>query len=54
MKANILAPRHVARFGEELFSRHLIAMEVAGTLLLVALVGAAVIVGGKKGLGTRG
>jgi NADH-quinone oxidoreductase subunit J len=48
MAANILAPRHVARFGEELFSRHLIAMEVAGTLLLVALVGAAVIVGGSK------
>jgi NADH-quinone oxidoreductase subunit J len=45
MATNILAPRHVARFGEEIFSRHLIALEVAGTLLLVALVGAAVIVG---------
>jgi NADH-quinone oxidoreductase subunit J len=42
---NILAERHVARFGDEVFSRHLIAVEVAGTLLLVALVGAAVIVG---------
>jgi NADH-quinone oxidoreductase subunit J len=45
MTANILAPRHVARLGEELFGRHLIAMEIAGTLLLAALVGAAVIVG---------
>lgn len=44
MDANILAPQHVARFGNEVFSRHLIAVEVAGTLLLVALVGAAVIV----------
>ena len=45
MAANILAPQHVARFGDEVFSRHLIAVEVAGTLLLAALVGAAVIVG---------
>jgi NADH-quinone oxidoreductase subunit J len=45
MAANILAPEHVARFGDEVFSRHLIAVEVAGTLLLAALVGAAVIVG---------
>ncbi len=44
MTANILAPRHVARFGDEVFSRHLIAVEVAGVLLLIALVGAAVIV----------
>jgi NADH-quinone oxidoreductase subunit J len=44
MAANILAPRHVARFGDEVFSRHLIAVEVAGVLLLAALVGAAVIV----------
>ena len=45
MAANILTDRHVARLGEDLFSRHLIAIEVAGTLLLAALVGAAVIVG---------
>jgi len=51
--ANILAPQHVARFGEEVFSRHLIAVEVAGTLLLAALVGAAVIVGEKRGAGVR-
>jgi NADH-quinone oxidoreductase subunit J len=45
LAANILASQHVARFGDEVFSRHLIAVEVAGTLLLAALVGAAVIVG---------
>jgi NADH-quinone oxidoreductase subunit J len=44
MDKEILTPQHVARFGGELFGRHLIAVEVAGTLLLAALVGAAVIV----------
>ena len=44
MSAGILATQHVARLGGVLFGRHLIAVEVAGTLLLVALVGAAVIV----------
>ncbi len=39
----VLATEHVAHVGGELFGRHLIAVEVAGTLLLVALVGAAVI-----------
>jgi hypothetical protein len=34
----------VARLGAELFGRHLIALEVAGALLLVALIGAAAIV----------
>lgn len=33
-------PQHVAQLGAELFSRHLVSVEVAGTLLLVALVGA--------------
>ena len=43
---------HVARLGAELFTRHLIAVEVAGTLLSAALVGAAVIVAqGRKGRG---
>ncbi len=42
---NVLAAEHVAHLGGELFSRHLIAVEVAGTLLLVALVGAMAIVG---------
>jgi NADH-quinone oxidoreductase subunit J len=53
MAANILAPQHVARIGDELFGRHLIAVEVAGTLLLAALVGAAVIVGTGRGSETR-
>jgi NADH-quinone oxidoreductase subunit J len=40
----VLAAEHVATLGGQLFSRHLIAVEVAGTLLLVALVGAIAIV----------
>jgi NADH-quinone oxidoreductase subunit J len=44
LAAGVLTPQHVARLGGELFGRHLIAVEVTGTLLLVALVGAAVIV----------
>lgn len=41
---NILHTEHTAHLGRELFSRHLIAIELAGTLLLVALVGAVAIV----------
>jgi NADH-quinone oxidoreductase subunit J len=41
--AEVLAAEQVARLGGELFGRHLLAVEVAGTLLLAALVGAAVI-----------
>lgn len=50
----ILHPHHMARLGSQLFSRHLIAVEVAGTLLLVALVGAVAIVaqGKPPGSGT--
>jgi NADH-quinone oxidoreductase subunit J len=44
MAEEILAPQHMAHLGGELFGRHLIAIEVAGTLLLATLVGAAVIV----------
>jgi len=40
----VLNEEHVASLGAQLFSRHLIALEVAGTLLLVALVGAIAIV----------
>lgn len=40
----VLAAEHVASLGAQLFSRHLIALEVAGTLLLVALVGAIAVV----------
>lgn len=40
----ILASDHMAHLGGQLFSRYLLAIEVAGTLLLVALVGAVAIV----------
>src|SRR5262249_495143 len=36
---DILADQHMARLGAQLFSNYLIPVEVAGTLLLVALVG---------------
>jgi len=39
-----LADAHMAMLGSELFGRHLVSVEVAGTLLLVALVGAIAIV----------
>jgi NADH-quinone oxidoreductase subunit J len=46
---DILHPDHMAHLGRELFSRHLLAVEFAGTLLLVALVGAiAVVAHGKQ------
>jgi NADH-quinone oxidoreductase subunit J len=38
------APYTISRLGAELFTRYLVAVEVAGTLLFAALVGAAVIV----------
>lgn len=43
-EAEILHPQHMAQIGRHLFSRYLIAVEVAGTLLLVGLVGAVAIV----------
>jgi NADH-quinone oxidoreductase subunit J len=39
----ILAERHMANLGRHLFGEHLISVELAGTLLLVALVGAVAI-----------
>ncbi|MFM8379416.1 MAG: NADH-quinone oxidoreductase subunit J [Planctomycetia bacterium] len=39
-----LAADQVARLGAELFGRHLLAVEVAGVLLLVALIGAIAVV----------
>jgi NADH-quinone oxidoreductase subunit J len=39
-----LATNHVARLGAELFGRHLLAIEAAGLLLLVALIGSIAIV----------
>ena len=44
LQQGVLSPEHVAGLGTELFGRHLIAVEVAGVLLLVALVGVAAIV----------
>jgi len=41
----LLAEEHVLQIGKALFDRYLVATEVAGVLLLAALVGAAVIVG---------
>lgn len=49
-EAEILSPDHMAHLGGQLFSRHLIAVEVAGTLLLAALVGAVAIVAHGKRL----
>jgi NADH-quinone oxidoreductase subunit J len=44
LENEILAEQHVAHLGAQLFSRYLVAVEVAGTLLLVALVGTVAIV----------
>ncbi|MGE0755361.1 MAG: NADH-quinone oxidoreductase subunit J, partial [Pirellulaceae bacterium] len=41
---DIAGSNHMAGLGTELFARHLVAVEVVGTLLLVALVGAVAIV----------
>ena len=48
LPGGVLAPEHMATLGGQLFSRHLIAVEVAGTLLLVALVGAVAIIGNAR------
>jgi len=37
---DVLQAAHMARFGGELYTKHLLSIEVAGALLLVALVGA--------------
>jgi len=52
LSTNILADQHMAHLGGELFSRHLIAVEVAGTLLLVALVGCVAIISRMKDYGS--
>lgn len=41
---DILAPEHMAYLGRHLFSEQLVSIEIAGTLLLVALVGCIAIV----------
>jgi NADH-quinone oxidoreductase subunit J len=43
LEQGVMAPQHMAHLGRELFSRYLFAVEVGGTLLLVALVGAVAI-----------
>jgi NADH-quinone oxidoreductase subunit J len=50
---DLLHPDHMAGFGRYLFSRQLISIEIAGTLLLAALVGAvAIAIQGKPRLST--
>ncbi|MEX0819963.1 MAG: NADH-quinone oxidoreductase subunit J, partial [Pirellulaceae bacterium] len=53
----ILHESHVARLGGQLFAKHLVSVEIVGTILLVALVGAIVIViqgNPRRGSGPRG
>jgi NADH-quinone oxidoreductase subunit J len=53
-KDGILAEKHMANLGRHLFSEQLVAVELAGTLLLVALVGAvAIAMQGRTRLGDR-
>jgi NADH:ubiquinone oxidoreductase subunit 6 (subunit J) len=48
LEDRVLHEAHVAKLGSELFARHLISVEVVGTILLVALVGAiAIVIQGK-------
>lgn len=50
---NILASEHMAHLGKHLFSEYLMAVEVAGTLLLVGLVGAVGIIASDKNMPGR-
>jgi NADH-quinone oxidoreductase subunit J len=53
--ASVLSTNHMAQLGRELFSRQLIAVEAAGTLLMAALVGAvAIVIHGKKAAADSG
>lgn len=49
--ADPLAENHVARLGAELFGRHLVSVEAAGVLLLVALIGAIAVVSRSEAVG---
>ena len=49
--ADPLAANHVARLGAELFGRHLVSVEAAGVLLLVALIGAIAVVSRSEATG---
>ena len=48
LEQEILADQHMAYLGAQLFSKQLVAVEVAGTLLLAALVGTVAIVSGMR------
>ena len=50
---NILSSEHMAHLGKHLFSEYLMAVEVAGTLLLVGLVGAVAIIASDKNMPGR-
>jgi len=50
---DVLQQDHVARLGGELFGRHLVAVEAAGVLLLIALVGSIAIVARGEDTRTR-
>jgi NADH-quinone oxidoreductase subunit J len=53
-KEGVLAEKHMANLGRHLFSEQLVAVELSGTLLLVALVGAvAIAMQGRSRLGDR-
>ena len=53
-ESGVLSEHHMANLGRHLFGQHLISVEVAGTLLLAALVGAvAIAIHGKPRLATR-
>lgn len=47
--AGVLADEHTLGLGRELFGRHVLAVEAAGVMLLVALIAAAAIVGRAQG-----
>jgi NADH-quinone oxidoreductase subunit J len=46
----VLQAEHVLALGRTIFTRHLLALEVVGFLLLVALIGASLIVGKAEGI----
>ncbi len=54
LAAGVQSPQHVANLGRHLFGEHLVSVELAGTLLLVALVGAiAIVIQGRPRLAQR-
>ena len=54
LRSGVLTDKHMAKLGAELFTRHLLSVEIAGTLLLVALVGAVAIIVHGRGPLRRG